>query len=126
MSVCVYSDGRGHRAVLGKTYIVNLHILLILMMIFIFPGEASGKPTVHATGCSSHVGDVDVKFHGGDSWLLNLFRDNAEDAVEDAINKMVQFMSQNKCPFFQLYFCIKFRWDCSQLSTDYLVLPALY
>ena len=36
--------------------------------------DRGGRPTLTSTGCTSRVGRVRVKFHGGRSWLYNLFR----------------------------------------------------
>lgn len=35
--------------------------------------DSTGHPTIAAAGCSSSIGSVKIHFHGGASWLYNLF-----------------------------------------------------
>ena len=39
-----------------------------------FGVDKGGRPTLTSTRCASRVGKVRVRFHGGRSWLYNLFR----------------------------------------------------
>ncbi|KAM8774744.1 lipopolysaccharide-binding protein isoform 2-T2 [Rhynchonycteris naso] len=56
--------------------------------------EPSGRPTVTASSCNSHIRDVDVDMSGGLGWLLNLFHNQIESKfrkiLESKICEMVQ------------------------------------
>ncbi|XP_078738201.1 bactericidal permeability-increasing protein-like [Lampetra fluviatilis] len=54
-----------------------------LSAVLVLSRDAAGRPSVSAGGCSSEVGDVDIKFHGGASWLYNLFKHLIEDNIRD-------------------------------------------
>jgi lipopolysaccharide-binding protein len=43
----------------------------------------SGQPAITKTGCSSNVGDVSFKLHGGASFIYNLFRDKIARIIKD-------------------------------------------
>jgi hypothetical protein len=44
------------------------------------------------THCTSSVGGVDVHFHGGASWLYNLFSAALESPIRDALKNIVSFL----------------------------------
>ncbi|KAL4234373.1 hypothetical protein ACF0H5_006020 [Mactra antiquata] len=48
--------------------------------------NSEGRPDIAAKGCSSSFGDVDFKFHGGMSWLYNIFRENVANVIKDSLN----------------------------------------
>jgi lipopolysaccharide-binding protein len=48
-----------------------------------------GEPHVTAQTCSFGIGHVDVTFHGGASWLYNLFSDDIAKVIKDAIGDQV-------------------------------------
>ncbi|XP_063694485.1 bactericidal permeability-increasing protein-like [Bolinopsis microptera] len=48
-----------------------------------------GEPHVTTKTCSFNIGHVDVTFHGGASWLYNLFSSSIADALKDAIKDQV-------------------------------------
>ena len=50
---------------------------------------STGKPNIWTTGCSSTVSDVRVKFHGGASWLYNVFSKAIENNLKKALKKQV-------------------------------------
>ena len=52
-------------------------------------GEKEGVPTLTITSCSSTVGDVDFKFHGGASWLYNLFKHYVEETLKKSLQANV-------------------------------------
>ena len=51
--------------------------------------DDNGHATLQTTGCSLDVGGVSVDFHGGASWLYNLFDGTIEDLVEDKMQTEV-------------------------------------
>jgi len=56
---------------------------------FILGSDTSGQPTIHTTGCTGNVNHVKVKFHGGASWLYNLFDSKIAKAVKHSLNQML-------------------------------------
>ena len=52
-------------------------------------GESGGRPTIHADGCSASVDSVDVKHHGGTSWLYNLIVNQFEHKMKDMVQKAI-------------------------------------
>ncbi|XP_073681951.1 bactericidal permeability-increasing protein-like [Garra rufa] len=51
--------------------------------------DDTGRPTVKMTNCAATVGSVNVKFHGGASWLYNLFRSFVNKALRNALQKQI-------------------------------------
>ncbi|XP_068450782.1 bactericidal permeability-increasing protein-like [Clinocottus analis] len=49
--------------------------------------DETGRPTVSTVSCAASVGSVSVKFHGGASWLYNLFRKFINKALENTLKK---------------------------------------
>eukprot|EP00058_Branchiostoma_floridae_P008569 XP_002594057.1 hypothetical protein BRAFLDRAFT_68503 [Branchiostoma floridae] len=47
--------------------------------------DPQDRPTISVGSCSAHIGDVSVTFHGGASWLYNLFK----GAIENTIKKQL-------------------------------------
>ncbi|XP_065884847.1 bactericidal permeability-increasing protein-like isoform X2 [Dysidea avara] len=43
--------------------------------------------TIETTGCSINIGHLSVDFHGGASWLYNLFNDQIADSLKDSLVK---------------------------------------
>ena len=61
---------------------------------FIFTSSTLGKsdkgtPNVTSEKCSVSVGNVDVTFHGGFSWLYNLFSSTISDSLKSSIEDQV-------------------------------------
>ncbi|KAL1268755.1 hypothetical protein QQF64_034118 [Cirrhinus molitorella] len=52
-------------------------------------GDGTGRPTVSMTSCAASVGSVKVKFHGGASWLYNLFDSFINKALRSALQKQI-------------------------------------
>ncbi|XP_066289932.1 bactericidal permeability-increasing protein-like isoform X1 [Branchiostoma lanceolatum] len=48
--------------------------------------DAQDRPTISVGSCSAHIGDVSVKFHGGASWLYNLFKGAIENTIKNQLN----------------------------------------
>eukprot|EP00035_Acanthoeca_spectabilis_P010365 m.183803 g.183803 ORF g.183803 m.183803 type:complete len:485 (-) comp15001_c0_seq2:31-1485(-) len=46
---------------------------------------ATRSPQLTMSACSFDISSVDVHFHGGASWLYNIFKSLIEDAVKDAL-----------------------------------------
>ncbi|XP_066243930.1 lipopolysaccharide-binding protein [Saccopteryx leptura] len=69
-----------------KGITISVHLVL--------GSEPSGRPTVTASSCNSHIRDVDVDMSGGVGWLLNLFHNQIESKfqkiLESKICEMVQ------------------------------------
>jgi lipopolysaccharide-binding protein len=51
--------------------------------------DSTGHPTLKSTSCSINIGSLDVTFHGGASWLYNLFADNIADSVKHGIQSQL-------------------------------------
>ena len=55
--------------------------------------DQTGRPTIKSSGCSSHVGSLKVKFHGGASWLYNIFdhqiAKNLQHKLQDLVSTIV-------------------------------------
>ncbi|XP_056108614.1 bactericidal permeability-increasing protein-like [Rhinichthys klamathensis goyatoka] len=51
--------------------------------------DDTGRPTVSMTNCAATVGSVNVKFHGGASWLYNLFSSFINKALHNALQKQI-------------------------------------
>nr|AIT76553.1 bactericidal permeability-increasing protein/lipopolysaccharide-binding protein [Megalobrama amblycephala] len=51
--------------------------------------DDTGRPTVSMTNCAATVGSVNVKFHGGASWLYNLFSSFINKALRSALQKQI-------------------------------------
>ncbi|XP_077430020.1 bactericidal permeability-increasing protein-like [Vanacampus margaritifer] len=51
--------------------------------------DETGRPQVSSVGCEATVGSVTIKFHGGASWLYNLFRKFINKALRNALQKKI-------------------------------------
>ncbi|TNN78594.1 Bactericidal permeability-increasing protein [Liparis tanakae] len=51
--------------------------------------DETGRPVVSTVNCVAKVGSVSVKFHGGASWLYNLFKKFVEKALRNALDKKI-------------------------------------
>ncbi|KAI5622995.1 lipopolysaccharide-binding protein, partial [Silurus asotus] len=52
-------------------------------------GDETGRPMVSSVNCAASVGQVEIKFHGGASWLYNLFKDYIDKALRSALQKQI-------------------------------------
>ncbi|MCI4390340.1 hypothetical protein PGIGA_G00121610 [Pangasianodon gigas] len=52
-------------------------------------GDDTGRPMVSSVNCAASVGKVNVKFHGGASWLYNLFKHYIDKALRSALQKQI-------------------------------------
>ncbi|XP_019734900.1 bactericidal permeability-increasing protein-like [Hippocampus comes] len=51
--------------------------------------DETGRPQVSNVDCTATVGTVNIKFHGGASWLYNLFRSFINKALSNALQKKI-------------------------------------
>jgi lipopolysaccharide-binding protein len=51
--------------------------------------DSNGRPTISVLGCSCTIASVNVKFHGGASWIYNLFTRFVEKPIKSALQKTV-------------------------------------
>jgi len=47
------------------------------------------EPTVNTESCNANIGHLDITFHGGASWLYNLFSSLIADAVKSSLNSQL-------------------------------------
>ncbi|TTB41833.1 Bactericidal permeability-increasing protein [Bagarius yarrelli] len=52
-------------------------------------GDETGRPTVNSANCVASVDHVSIKFHGGASWLYNLFKDYIDKALRTALQNQI-------------------------------------
>lgn len=52
---------------------------------FSMGADANGRPTIEFRSCQSNVNGVSVTFHGGASWIYNMFTTNLERHLADGI-----------------------------------------
>ncbi|XP_078411581.1 bactericidal permeability-increasing protein-like isoform X1 [Cetorhinus maximus] len=51
--------------------------------------DNTGRPAVHNAGCTANVGSLDITFHGGASWLYNLFSSSLEGPIRSSLNREI-------------------------------------
>ncbi|XP_060081853.1 uncharacterized protein LOC132561140 [Ylistrum balloti] len=51
--------------------------------------DSKGRPHIHASGCGVSIGSVSLTFHGGASWLYNLFSSEVADAIKSSLQGKV-------------------------------------
>lgn len=52
----------------------------------ILGSDSTGRPHIRAHACRCSVTHVEVKFHGGTSWLYNLFAGNVDKAIQRSVD----------------------------------------
>lgn len=60
--------------------------------------QNNGNAFLTLTSCTSNIGSVDLHFHGGASWLYNLFKDPIEHAVKNALNGQLCSIIKDELP----------------------------
>lgn len=56
--------------------------------------DRTGHPAIAAAGCSSSIGSVKIHFHGGASWLYNLFDSYVDKRIKETLqDKLCQEIS---------------------------------
>ena len=56
---------------------------------------AAGEPTVRSTGCTCHIDHVNIRLHGGASWLYNLFMGSVEGPLRNNLQRKICDAAQN-------------------------------
>uniref|UniRef100_A0A667YMR8 Bactericidal permeability-increasing protein n=1 Tax=Myripristis murdjan TaxID=586833 RepID=A0A667YMR8_9TELE len=51
--------------------------------------DETGRPVVNSVNCGATVGSAKIKFHGGASWLYNLFSKFIDQALRKALQKQI-------------------------------------
>ena len=51
--------------------------------------DADGHATLSTSGCTVDPGSISIEFHGGASWLYNLFDDYLEDTLKSKMQDKV-------------------------------------
>uniref|UniRef100_A0AAT9K465 Bactericidal permeability-increasing protein n=1 Tax=Amphiprion clarkii TaxID=80970 RepID=A0AAT9K465_AMPCL len=51
--------------------------------------DETGRPAVSSVNCAATVGSAKIKFHGGASWLYNLFEKFVDKALRNALQKQI-------------------------------------
>ncbi|KAM7423158.1 hypothetical protein PAMA_010944 [Pampus argenteus] len=51
--------------------------------------DETGRPTVSSVSCQAAVGSASIKFHGGASWLYNLFKSFVDKGLRNALEKQM-------------------------------------
>lgn len=67
---------------------LNVNGLTVTTNIAIMSDE-TGRPTVSTVSCAATVGSASIKFHGGASWLYNLFETFIDKALRNALQKQI-------------------------------------
>jgi hypothetical protein len=72
-------------------------------------------PTASVVGCQFDVQDVDVRFHGGASWLYNLFKGSVENSIKKSMQgqvcpRITDMLNRDGQRAMEKMNCIKF--DC--------------
>ncbi|XP_040889037.1 bactericidal permeability-increasing protein-like [Toxotes jaculatrix] len=67
---------------------LNVNGLTISTSIAIKSDE-TGRPAVSSVNCAATVGSASIKFHGGASWLYNLFKSFIDKALRNALQKQI-------------------------------------
>ena len=69
------------------------------MSVSLLPGSTGkGEPHITARNCGFNIGNFDVKFHGGASFLYNLFSHDIGNAIKGALDKQVRTFGINIQP----------------------------
>eukprot|EP00118_Oscarella_pearsei_P000198 m.4415 g.4415 ORF g.4415 m.4415 type:complete len:501 (+) comp10700_c0_seq1:23-1525(+) len=68
----------------------DVSVSSVSLNVVVTVGAASaGYPTISTKSCSFDIGHMDITFHGGASWLYNLFSDSISDALKGSIQGTV-------------------------------------
>uniref|UniRef100_UPI0037E8C404 bactericidal permeability-increasing protein-like n=1 Tax=Semicossyphus pulcher TaxID=241346 RepID=UPI0037E8C404 len=51
--------------------------------------DETGRPTVSSINCAATVSSASIKFHGGASWLYNLFKNFVDKGLRNALQKQM-------------------------------------
>ncbi|XP_075951871.1 bactericidal permeability-increasing protein [Anarhichas minor] len=62
---------------------------LTITMSIAIKSDETGHPAVSTVDCAATVGSASIKFHGGASWLYNLFKKFIDKALRNALQKQI-------------------------------------
>ncbi|KAK3085539.1 hypothetical protein FSP39_004971 [Pinctada imbricata] len=62
---------------------VNFHLGINIGM------DNTGRPNIRSDSCNDQIGGVSVKFHGGASWIYNLFKGKIADMIKDKMDGQI-------------------------------------
>lgn len=48
--------------------------------------DINGQPTIRSESCHANIDDIDLDFHGGLSWIYNIFSGIVESVLKDKLN----------------------------------------
>ncbi|KAL4655897.1 bactericidal permeability-increasing protein-like [Arapaima gigas] len=68
---------------------------LTISVIIGVKSDETGRPSVSSANCTASVGHVSIKFHGGASWLYNLFSSFIDKALRHALQEQICPLVQN-------------------------------
>ena len=102
-----------------RVYQYNSFIIqYILLCSIIIEKGPQGHATLKTTGCSLNIGHLDVNFHGGASWLYNLFDSTIEGTLKSSLQGQV-YSEHNICTnnnnYYYLIYCNYNRYVVQQL-----------
>lgn len=66
------------------TTCTHMHIYIHIGM------DNQGHPTLWSAGCTASISDLDLKFHGGASWIYNLFTKIVKNKMKGDLEKLVR------------------------------------
>ena len=69
----------------GRDRVLNDMLAIVLSL----GKDSNGHATLNTTGCSMSVGQLNVFFDGGTSWLYNLFDRSISGSMKRSLNKEV-------------------------------------
>uniref|UniRef100_A0AAU7NHM7 Bactericidal permeability-increasing protein n=1 Tax=Anguilla rostrata TaxID=7938 RepID=A0AAU7NHM7_ANGRO len=62
---------------------------LTITSLITLQSDETGRPTVSNANCVARVGSVNIKLHGGASWLYNLFDSFIDQALREALENQI-------------------------------------
>ncbi|KAL8179924.1 UNVERIFIED_CONTAM: hypothetical protein K2H54_074172 [Gekko kuhli] len=74
----------------GGTADIRVHQLSLSTLLGLGK-EVTGQPRVWAARCRATIGDISLKFHGGNSWFYNRFTSVLEMLLQSKLNKQLCF-----------------------------------
>ena len=71
-------------------------IILFLQIHIVITADSKGHATLSSTYCHLYIDKLDIHFHGGASWLYNLFStyiaDDVKHSIEDQVAKFNSYV----------------------------------
>lgn len=72
---------------------------LYLQVAVLIGADSKGHATLSCSTCSLNIGSLSIKFHGGASWLYNLFSDYISDQLKASIQGQVIAIAREQSLF---------------------------